>query len=40
MKIFKYNKFDLDSIVLDKIKTIDDKKYIDLKYKYKNGRIE
>ncbi len=36
MKIFKYNKLDLDSIILDKIKTIDDKKYIDLKYKYKN----
>tara|TARA_Y100000741_G_scaffold364753_1_gene356825 strand:- start:2104 stop:2811 length:708 start_codon:yes stop_codon:yes gene_type:complete len=35
MKIFKYDKFDLDSIILDKIKTIDDKKYIDLKYKYK-----
>lgn len=36
MKIFKFNKLDLDSIILDKIKTVDDKKYIDLKYKYKN----
>lgn len=36
MKIFKYDKFDLNSIILDKIKTVDDKKFIDLKYKYKN----
>ena len=35
MKIHKFNKLNLDEIILDKIKTIDDRKYIDLKCKYK-----
>ena len=37
MKIHKFNKLNLDDIILDKIKTIDDRKYIDLKCKYKKN---
>jgi hypothetical protein len=33
MKILKYSKVCLNNIILDKIKTKDDKKYIDVKYK-------
>lgn len=37
MKIHKFNKLNLDDIILDKIKTIDDRKFIDLKCKYKKN---
>ena len=36
MSITKYDKLDLDNIVLDKIKVSDDKKIINVKYKTKN----
>ena len=36
MNITKYDKLDLDNIVLDKIKVSDDKKIINVKYKTKN----